>query len=75
MDCQCVSFIFNPVHPARKENEMINRCFSNALLVIATALAALAVTTATQSSDLGVSPSGRHLTVQGKPFFWLGDTV
>ena len=54
---------------------MINRCFSNALLVIATALAALAVTTATQASDLGVSPSGRHLTVQGKPFFWLGDTV
>ena len=65
----------NVVEIWMNRNEMINRCFSNALLVIATALAALAVTTATQASDLGVSPSGRHLTVQGKPFFWLGDTV
>lgn len=26
-------------------------------------------------AELGVAPSGRHLTVAGKPFFWLGDTV
>ena len=54
---------------------MINRCFSNALLVIATTLAALAITAASHAAELGVSPSGRHLTVQGQPFFWLGDTV
>lgn len=29
----------------------------------------------TPAAELGVSPSGRHLTLKGKPFFWLGDTV
>lgn len=29
----------------------------------------------TFAAALGVSPSGRHLTVEGTPFFWLGDTV
>jgi len=27
------------------------------------------------AAELGVSSSGRSLTRQGKPFFWLGDTV
>lgn len=27
------------------------------------------------AAELGVSSSGRFLTRQGKPFFWLGDTV
>jgi hypothetical protein len=39
------------------------------------ALAALQSATAVQSAELGIAPSGRHLTLGGKPFFWLGDTV
>jgi hypothetical protein len=27
------------------------------------------------AAELGVSSSGRHLTLNGKPFFWMGDTV
>jgi hypothetical protein len=27
------------------------------------------------AAELGVSSSGRHLMLNGKPFFWLGDTV
>jgi hypothetical protein len=30
---------------------------------------------ATHAAELGVSSSGRFLTLQGKPFFWLGDTA
>ncbi len=45
------------------------------LWAIATALAAFAATCATPAAELGVSPSGRFLTLKGKPFFWLGDTV
>lgn len=41
------------------------------MVVIATA----ALTAATHAVELGVAPSGRHLTLEGKPFFWLGDTV
>jgi hypothetical protein len=37
-----------------------------ALLVIAQSLGA---------AELGASSSGRHFTLNGKPFFWLGDTV
>ena len=38
-------------------------------------LLATAAVSSMQASDLGVSTSGRYLTMNGKPFFWLGDTV
>lgn len=30
---------------------------------------------AMHAAELGVAASGRHITVKGEPFFWLGDTV
>lgn len=38
-------------------------------------LTALAWCSHATGADLGVSESGRHITLRGKPFFWLGDTV
>ncbi len=54
---------------------MMNRNFWYGALVISVALVTLNSTTASHASELGVSTSGRHLTVKDKPFFWLGDTV
>ena len=42
---------------------------------MAAALVALPLTPATYASELTVSPPGRYLALNGKPFFWLGDTV
>lgn len=44
-------------------------------LALAVAFAAVVATEAAHAAELGVSTSGRHLTVKDKPFFWLGDTV
>lgn len=43
--------------------------------LLALALTLLAGRFLTSAAELGVAPSGRHLTVGGQPFFWLGDTV
>jgi hypothetical protein len=44
-------------------------------LLLALALVPLGGRSLAPAAELGVAPSGRHLTLHGKPFFWLGDTV
>jgi hypothetical protein len=48
------------------------QAFRYLLLVFA---GSLLLPAATRSAELGVDRSGRFLTLEGKPFFWLGDTV
>jgi hypothetical protein len=38
-------------------------------------VALLAIAQTLGAAELGVSSSGRHFTLNSKPFFWLGDTV
>ncbi len=54
---------------------MKTNALHDSLRAVAAGLAAAAMATAANAAELGVSASGRHLTVNGKPFFWLGDTA
>jgi hypothetical protein len=53
----------------------MNRYVLSGLLVIAAAMTAPGPSSAAPAAELGVSASGRFLTLKGNPFFWLGDTV
>ena len=53
----------------------MNRDIRKGLLALILAAAIPVAISATRAVELGVSSSGRHLTLKHKPFFWLGDTV
>jgi hypothetical protein len=49
--------------------------FTNRLCLVLCVLICALSFQALEAGELGIAKNGRHLTLDGKPFFWLGDTV